>query len=478
MSNEVSLSVCLSRMTGPRTRKKQVFPAVRDLDVAASAPFRSPKNVFLAIDLSKTESICKYIPLMDGNGKQKRVPMHFLGHDTSFEETMWKICEFRKLNDTEQRNENNRWKSMKEREQKLYKKRLEHLKELQKQMKAQKESTMKPSTQAQESSPNNASATNATPSVPSSASQTTLDSSSTSNITNGAPVSSTAVTPASSVTSSSVSTAAPPNLTTNGPAVDASSNTASASVPPAPIASVAPMQSNEATGGASLATGTEMTETAAPLAETTNTAVNDENAHIGLASSKDERMKVLPKPSASASNPKKKDRKRKKALPCQDVSQQADSTAMGTVHSAMVAAAEAIDTTSLPGRASYLPNHVMAVLVLNKVKVTRPDGGGTNCENMSWQREKPQLTVVTSSARDFKDITVAVRDTMKHRDPSRRGNYDLLVFQADNTLDEPLVAPRVKQYVEEYAVARNNPPKKPRPLEDVQIQLANEQNRM
>jgi len=65
---------------------------------------------------------------------KKRVPTHFLGHDVSISESLWKIREFLNLTTEEQEREVRRWNTMKPREKCLYKTCVKSLIELQEKM--------------------------------------------------------------------------------------------------------------------------------------------------------------------------------------------------------------------------------------------------------------------------------------------------------------------------------------------------------
>lgn len=102
--------------------------------------------------------------------------------------------------------------------------------------------------------------------------------------------------------------------------------------------------------------------------------------YVGLASSKEKRMNVLPPNSRrKSSNKPKAIRRRKKGLPSDSVGQQADAFSMEASHEAMMAVmAKAIDTISLPGRGDHDPSHTIALIILNEVVETNTVGGDHN----------------------------------------------------------------------------------------------------
>lgn len=84
-------------------------------------------------------------------GNTRKVPTHFLGHVTTFEEVLWKINEFRNADQDDQNNEWNRWNSMKRREKDLYRGRMRHLIALQEKMRAEENIAPLPSEQQRKS---------------------------------------------------------------------------------------------------------------------------------------------------------------------------------------------------------------------------------------------------------------------------------------------------------------------------------------
>lgn len=406
--------------------------------------------------------------------------MHFLGHDTSFQETLWKISEFRLLDAAEQDSEMKRWNAMKRREQNLYKGRIELLIELQKKMRAENDPAERSSKKRRTMTTAAATTTNSTTSQPSGTSQAVNNGSQTVSMTSTADSGSTTVTPTVESTTTSVSTAPGENPLSQGATAEQSTNPATATDPPAPDAGDATTEAastDEASTAGTLAELSEPPAEADPLGNLTNTTATD-GKYKGLASEEEERKNALPKSKGSVSSSKNITRPRKRGLPCQDVSQQADATSMKAVHRAMLATAEAIDTTSLPGRERYAPGQTMVLFVLNKVRETSSVGGGNNSTAESRRRKHPKLTVVTSSARDVKDITLAVYETLKHTNRTRNDHgYDVQVFSANEESPEPLVAPEVKQFVKQYIVDRKNPPKTPRSWQEVQAEHAKENRR-
>lgn len=88
-------------------------------------------DMFLVIDLEDTESLVKYIPLEEGKGATRLIPMHFVGHDKDFGQALWKMREFRMLDEDGQKVEKKRWADTKRKEKDLYRSRKDYLVELQ-----------------------------------------------------------------------------------------------------------------------------------------------------------------------------------------------------------------------------------------------------------------------------------------------------------------------------------------------------------
>jgi hypothetical protein len=454
-------------MATGRKRKSQVFPASGNRDGTEPLVSSRDKDRFLAMDFYKTESILHHFPLVEGKGTVKMVPKHFLGHDTSVNETFWKIQEFRGLTTEEQNNEASRWRNMKPREQRLYKKRIATLVELQKEMKAESLDSKPASKKPHVETSVPTSATNPPMEPPPAASQATSTcslSTTTTDTTTGGIAS---VTPVTRTNSASVSAASSQEETVAGAAQRQPTND------PAATTTQAGRENNTMSG-----TTVEPPETvAAPLGDVTNAAGRDK--HIGLASDKEKRKNVMPPSKAPTTKPRCKNREHKKKIPCQDIDQQSDSVSMAAAHRAMRAVAEAIDTTSLPGRnPNITPGHSMVLFVLNEVNETNAAGGISSSATESLRREYPQLTAVYSSARDVKLILNAVGKCLKHDTTGKTKEelgFDLHLFKQDKEMGaEPLVAPAVKAYVKAYKETRKNPPKKARDWDDIQDQITRE----
>lgn len=427
-----------------------------------------PKDKFMAVDLKSADSILVQFPILEGMGTQKTVPPHFIGHDTDYEEAMWKINEFRHLSTEQQQSEHSRWNAMKRREKDLYRRRINILEEKQTEMRQENGISAPVSKKRRKKGPpavTPANPPNSQPSVNPQPPSTVLQAnvaSATATESDGT-VESSADSNASRTLDGNSGTSSTNDVTAAQEAGDTNSTAP-------PITATATRQPDTSVRNSPLDTATTTVEPP-EIVDETEPLENVTNKYKGLASSAEERRNALPKPSNTQSSSKKITRKRKKGLPCQDVSQQSDATSMKSVHDAIIATSKAIDTTTLPGRAQYAPGHKIALFILNEVKETDKTGGGTNIMADSWRRTRPKLTVVTTSKRDCKDVLNAVVVALKEK--NRDGGYDVKAFYSDSENAE-LVLPKAKAFVDQYTSNRRAPPTKPRTWNEIQAQQARE----
>lgn len=451
-------------MASGSKRKAEVNAPPNNLGHALPYVKPSNKRLFLAINFVSTESILEHVPLVDGKGTERKIPRHFLGFDASVDDTLWKINEFRNLSQEEQDEEWKRWRSMKPREQRVYKCRIDNLIELQAKMSGKKSGTEPPAKVARKTTAQTSPRSNPTVNPPFSAPEEPQSVSHTQFTTATAVIDSGVITPASRSSTASVSE----HSARNG-ALTRHSNDG---------------PSNPSTSPNSLATHRADTLGVNPsisvqeptaLADVTNNSDSTSKEYSGLASRKEDRMNAMPTKKKSTFKPKTITREHKNCVPCQDISQQADVTSMTAVHRAVLAAGKAIDTISLPGRPASAPSHTLALIVLNNVKETLSSGGGTNFVGESWQRRKPSLTIVTSSKRDFKRIASSFRDVFKHRGSNHGYETNIFLHDECSTLNpEPLLVPKIKNYLEKYTEDRKNPSLTSRTWDDIQNEHAKE----
>lgn len=455
-------------MSETKKRKKQVFPASQNGDNIVSPALSRDIDVFLAINLKNTESVLAYIPLVEGKGQTKSVPKHFIGHDTSFGEVLWKIREFRNASLEEQNIEWKRWRSMKRREKDLYRTRISKLEELQESMRAERGGTNESCKKKRSSAGGSATTTNVNTNGTSTTSQSTSTFSQPSTSIATTATGCVAIIPALPSSTAGGSNAPTRNLRSQDAAEEEATT-----APNEPTSAVAPI--GDGLTQTVTSNSTTMSETGA-TAEPSEPLENETKPYVGLASSREKRKNAMPSPGPKSEHSRKITRPRNIGLPCQALSQQADATAMRAQLEALIATANAIDTTSFPGRQRHEPGHKMALMILNEVKETNPVGGGSNAR--SWRRSVPTFIVVTSSARDFKDITIAAKATLKHSNRTTKDHgYDTRVLIANEEESEPCVAPAVYAYVDQYKESRKNPPKKPRAFADIQAELAQDMNK-
>lgn len=420
--------------------------------------------MFLSIDLNDKMSILAHVPLVEGMGTAIKIPEHILGHDTSFPEVLWKIRQFRQLNKNGQKLESDRWRLMPQREQSLYLLRKKHVIKQQWQRRAEEDAVEPPSKRARASAASTDTPTTLSTLTTATALQTTTTVSKPSQSMHTANTTST-ITPNPVPSTSSGMTTRMQSRASQQQASDANETTHTATAVP-PINTTG-TQSHRTRSSSTRETRTE------PLGDLTNTTSSlGSDKFVGLISSKDEREKVMPTAPARSEKANKVDRTRKIGVPCQNIRQQADSKAMEAVHRAMTAVATACDTTSLPGRPRNAPGHKLVLFILNQVSETPSCGGATKKAAGSLQRKRPVLTVVSTSARDVKDISIAVHATLKHRTPDP--NYELQKFLADKDMEEPLVAPKVKASLTNRKASRTQPSKTPRAWQEVQNEQARE----
>lgn len=431
---------------------------------------RRPVDVFLAIDFKNTESILENIPLVDGKGVTKKVPTHFLGHDTTFEEVLWKINEFRNADQDDQNNEWRRWNSMKRREKDLYRGRVCHLTALQEKMRAEENINALPPKQQPSSTTSTITPANSTSNLPSTSFRTTAAVSLSIENNSTVSVGGAMITPASGLGTPGGSTAAARSSRSQGAAEE------EATILDTEPAEPATTTTRETTTQSSVAVSATGSETGAtmeppePLGDVTK-------KYVGLSSSKEERMNVMPPNSRRNSVKEASVRRHKKGLPSSSVAQQGDVFSMDCVHEAIKAVATAVDTISFPGRNNYDPNHTMALFILNEVVETGTVGGGHNSKG-SKRRQKPTLTLVTSSGRDMKNISQAVAAVFVDSDRERQDAlYDLRVLLPIERGPEPRLVPVVEAYVNCYERSRKNPSKTPRTWDDIQKDLTEELNK-
>lgn len=383
------------------------------------APHMLPENrMFLSIDLNSKGSIQAHVPLVDGKGTAVKVPEHILGHDTTFSETLWKIRQFRELDQSGQRKEAERWSSMSKREKALHYSRKNHLIEQQRQKRGEKDSvgpslkrarTAGPSTRATSTLPTTASAT---------APQTTTTATGSSNeLPAAATTSMITPNPASNV-SNGVTTRSRSQRPQRAPEQATAITTTTMPPPPLPPTNTTRTLSHLTGGSSTSQTGT-VEQPSEPLGDMTNVASSANDNFVGLVHSKQVRQNVMPTARDRGRKKGKVNRNRKIGLPCQSTHQQADTKSMESVNRAIAAVATACDTTSLPGRPRHAPGQKLVLFILNEVKETAASGGGSNQRDAgSWRSERPKLTVVSTSARDIRDISIAIDATLKHRQPT------------------------------------------------------------
>jgi hypothetical protein len=369
-----------------------------------------PKQLFLAVDWAENASILHYFPLIEGCGTEKKVPKHILAFDDDYTQMIRKIKQFRRMSKEDQEFERKVASRYDSSDRNVFKKRLNSLMQLQTQLKAEMAGK--------------AAAVAAPPA------------------------------PARSITPP------PPSATVARPSV----STASLGVQTDPTDI---LEACNVSVPAILREGTSreqlfdlsLRQQAGTRRRATTALGNDDQSggeYVGGFSTAEDRQAFventnLGKRSAPGEGTRKQGERAK------TVALQVRSAAMDAVHKAMKYAATAVDTCFLPDAFDHEPRQLVALLVYNELQPTKSQGGGVSARRLP----KPELTIVTSNAKDMKKITTAYKTAVKHKNQS---TIALKVFLSD--LASHKVVPGVKEYVAVYEEQRKPPSTKPRPITD------------
>ena len=120
----------MSNRGGNAPPKKRARKRPQEVDPSSM----SDLEIFMAIDLYKTESIATYIPMEARGGRNRMIPRHVLAPSEDPMDCVRSAREFRLLQHRRQRDLTLEWKAMSRADQKLYNNRLKVLTEKRRQM--------------------------------------------------------------------------------------------------------------------------------------------------------------------------------------------------------------------------------------------------------------------------------------------------------------------------------------------------------